>query len=337
MLWFADSTWAIPALIVTQIIFGICNSLFTPAVGASVPDLVSKDRITSANSLIQGTNALTSTASYGFGGFLYAAIGGPLMFLINGLSYIASAITECFIHIEQKPPVKPMTRSNVVEKLKRETAEGFQHVWGNKGLRSLVAMVGLVNFVIVPTGIALPILVRDYLDRGPEFLGIMGACQAIGSLIGFIVVGAITVPAKWRPTIVITGMIISGLVVIALGSITTPIYTLPVLALFGFLLPLINVNIVSVIQGTTDSKVRGRVMGVLGTLILGLIPISQGLSGILIDAVDQQVPLIFTSIGTAFAVVVILMSFSPALRQYLAQDYINAAPSEHEEKQDKQN
>ena len=321
VLWYGQPDWALPSLFLAQVLFGICNSVFTPAVNASIPELVTKENLPAANSLLQGTNALTTTASFGLGGFLYAAVGAPWLFLINGVSYLASALTECFVSIRQTFPKEPMTRHNALGKFRRETWEGMQYVWKHRGLRMLVGMLALINFVLVPTAIAMPILVRDILHRGPEFLGIMGACQTVGSLIGFVLVGTIKVSPQQRPYLVLVSMVLSGLVILALGLVTVPLLTLPLLVLFGFLLPLINVNIISLMQATTPSEMRGRVMGVMSTVVLGLIPFSQGLSGILIDAVNQQVSIIYTAVGGLFVVFVLLASSASKFRNYLATDY----------------
>ena len=62
-------------------------------------------------------------------------------------------------------------------------------------------------------------------------------------------------------------------------------------------------------------------MGVMSTLVLGLIPLSQGISGLVIDAVDQQVPVIYATVGGLFAAFVVLASTSGEFRRYLATDY----------------
>ena len=187
----------------------------------------------------------------------------------------------------------------------------------------MVAMLGLINFVLVPTSIAMPILVRDFLQRGPEFLGLMGACQAAGSFAGFVLAGSIAVSPKRRPHLVLSCMVAAGALILTLTSTTNPVFVLLNLSAFGFLLPLINVNIISVLQGTTPSEIRGRVMGVMGTVVLGLIPFSQGLSGLLIDVVDQRVTLIYTAVGGLFVGFVLLASLDRSFRGYLATDYAN--------------
>jgi len=321
VLWFAQASWALPVLFFSQIVFGICDAIFAPAASASVADLVPKKNLPAANSLLQGSDALTRTVCFGAGGFLYAFLGGPWLFLINGISYLLSAATEWFLTIPQAFPKERLTRRNALAKFRRETLEGLSYVWGNRGLRIVIAMLGLINFVIVPAGIAMPILVRDALQLGPEFLGVLGACQAAGSLVGFVVAGTLTISPQRRPSLILISMLSAGGLILMLASLRNPILVLVNVTLFGFLLPLINVNIISLLQGSTPSGIRGRVMGVVGTIALGLIPIAQGLSGILIDAVGQQVSVIYSTAGGLFVALVSLATCNAAFRCFLATDY----------------
>jgi hypothetical protein len=95
-----------------------------------------------------------------------------------------------------------------------------------------------------------------------------------------------------------------------------PELSLLLLALFGFLVPLVNVNIIKVIQGTTPSEIRGRVLGILGTLVLGLMPIAQGLSGLLIDVLDKQVAVIYSAVGLACVLLISLALSTRAFREF---------------------
>ena len=312
---------ALVVLLASQVISGICGAIFNPSVNAAIPDLVPARELQRANSVLQGTNALTSTASYGAGGFLYALLGAPWLFLINAISFLASALSECFIVLEQRVSSSKVSVSAIRSRIMANTIDGLKHVWRNPGLRMLLAVLSAINFVIVPTGIALPILVRDFLHRGPEFLGVMGAFQAAGGLVGFIATGTITIPARYRTAVVGTGLLLAAATVVVLGFIRSPAAILMTVTAFGFLLPVINVNVISVLQGTTPSEIRGRVMGVMSTLALGLIPIAQGLSGLVIDLVDQQVPLIYKSVGLVFAVLVVGALAHREFRAFLGTDY----------------
>jgi len=70
------------------IVLGICGSFFNPAVQSSIPDLVPKDKLVKANSVFSLASTGTDIIGKTIGGFLFHVVGAPIMFLINGLSYI---------------------------------------------------------------------------------------------------------------------------------------------------------------------------------------------------------------------------------------------------------
>jgi MFS transporter, DHA3 family, macrolide efflux protein len=140
VLWYGDAGCALPVLFAAQVIFGCCGSVFTPAVNASIPELVPKEKLVAANSLLQGSNALTTTATFGAAGFLYAAFGAPWLFFLNGISYLISAASECLVSIRQSFPEERMTRQNALAKFRKETADGLRYVWDRQGLRALVGI-----------------------------------------------------------------------------------------------------------------------------------------------------------------------------------------------------
>jgi len=98
---------------------------------------------------------------------------------------------------------------------------------------------------------------------------------------------------------------------LSMGSVTS--FRPQARALLNFILvPIINVNIITVIQGTTPSEIRGRVFGLVSTLALGLIPIAQGLSGFAIDAIDQKVSTIYIVAGPLTTLLICISLISPA-------------------------
>jgi len=79
-----------------------------------------------------------------------------------------------------------------------------------------------------------------------------------------------------------------------------------------------NVMLVSVIQMSTPSKIRGRVFGLLGTISAGLAPISLGLAGIIADYLDRNIPLIYLFSGLGVLAVLPFLMFSKSFHQVMA-------------------
>ena len=55
---------------------------------------------------------------------------------------------------------------------------------------------------------------------------------------------------------------------------------------------MINVYLITLLQAATVAELRGRVMGLLGTLSGGLIPLGMALGGVVGDLTGKNVPLI---------------------------------------------
>ena len=146
----------------------------------------------------------------------------------------------------------------------------------------------------------------------------MAACQGVGTVLGFVLAGIVNIPSHHRASVVAVGICAMGFLVAGLGLSSVPRLSLLLVGAFGTILPLVNVNIITVIQGATPTAVRGRVMGLVMTLTLGLMPIAQGLSGLLIDSVDQQVTTIYVAVGLLMPLFICLTCSRRSFRMFMA-------------------
>lgn len=76
---------------IAALVFGLADAFFQPAYAALVPQLVPKADLPSANSLTSVSAQAGRIAGPALGGLIVAALGAPLAFGINGLSFLVSA------------------------------------------------------------------------------------------------------------------------------------------------------------------------------------------------------------------------------------------------------
>ncbi|MDS0527429.1 MFS transporter [Clostridium sp. SHJSY1] len=121
------------------IILSICGAVFRPGVNSSIPDIVPISKLEGANSMLSmatsGSNMIGNVA----GGFLFQSLGAPILFLFNGLSYLFSGASICFVKI---PLLKRKSDNNFFQDMK----EGFSFMWKFKGLRYILFMAAVLNF-----------------------------------------------------------------------------------------------------------------------------------------------------------------------------------------------
>ncbi len=300
------------------IILGILSAVFRPAISASIPDLVPKDKVASANSFNQSSYQVSALVGQGTGGVLFRILGAPVLFLIDGITYLISAVSELFISIPQEFPEKTKGARETMRVFLRDTGEGFTYIWRNKGMRDLFFAATVLNFFMSPFAVLLPFYIEDFLHATPDWFGYFLAAIGLGAMIGFGLAGVVRFSGKTRTVMVILFLFLDALVIAALGLARAPVTALLLGFLIGLLNSIVNINIITILQVTTPGRIRGRVFGVLGTISGGLVPIGMGLAGVIAGLVNNNIPLILIVSGLMVALCTLLVSFSRNFREFLA-------------------
>ncbi len=327
---------AIPWLFVVSIVIGIVGGFFRPAISAAIPDLVPREKVASANSLNQSSVQVSSFMGQGFGGVLFRIFGAPLLFLADGITYLFSAFSEYFITIPQVIPEQSTGWKAILRDFINDTKVGFRYVWNNRGMRAVFFTATFLNFLVSPIAVLFPFYIEDHLGVTPDWFGYLLAAVGVGSLIGYAVAGSLKISGRLRSVMLIVFLILLGVVFGALGLSNSPWLSLALTLSMGLLSGVVNISIITVLQLTTPSEIRGRVFGLLGTIIGGLMPLGMGLAGVVMEMLDNNVALIFIVCGAAMALINIGMAFNRHFRVFLACDMEQTGNIHKDENQDGQ-
>jgi MFS family permease len=173
-------------IIITAVMFilSICYTLYGPAVTASIPQIVGKEKLTSANGVIQQVGSIVNFAGPIIAGILYSIVGIKVIVIINAVSFFFSAILELFLEIpdvEKKVSIKnPLINSGVEMKnsflyLKRE----------KKIILGIIASYGLSNIFVVPIlSIVAPYFVKIFLKMPASVYGLVEGISILGMILG---------------------------------------------------------------------------------------------------------------------------------------------------------
>jgi len=318
---FPESTqFGIVTLFIVTVFVGIINSIFNPAILASIPDIVPEEKVAAANSLSQGTRQVSLFIGQALGGFLFVLLGAPVLFLIDGISFIFSGISEIFMKIPQKLPERAATMKEQLRKFKEDTVSGLKFSWNHRGLRALFFNAGFLNFFVMPVIVLLPFYVEDYLGATPDWYGYILGAFGFGSLIGFGVAGAIKIPQDKKSAFVLGALILNSAGLAIFAFLNSPAQAMTLMVFNGMLNGFFNINLITVLQLAIPSDIRGRIFGVLMTLIHGLMPISMGLAGIVFDLVGQDIVLVYSVCGFTTLMLSIIISFDKEFRKFLSYE-----------------
>jgi MFS family permease len=294
------------------VVIGLGGAFFSPSVGSVIPDIVERDNVIRANSFFSMIQTGSSILGNSAGGFLYAAIGAPFMFLANGISYLVSAFSMLFLRI---PRVR---RPGITPDFWSDLRDGVRFAWGIKGLRYLFIIAAVSNFLAVTAIVLILPLFQRSPRLGPGSYGIAMAFMAAGMLMGMATTAVFHVkPAARFPVCAV------GIMVMSACWALFPMWgNLPVMVALicagGAANAVINVMIGSVIQLTVPQHMRGKVGGFLGTISQGLTPIAMALGGLL----GEFLPIrwVIFACFCAIAVVAIPLLFSREFRRFISYD-----------------
>ncbi|MFQ5796474.1 MAG: MFS transporter [Candidatus Bipolaricaulia bacterium] len=318
-------------LFLVAVSLAVVSSFFRPAIAAAIPDLVPEDKIAAANSLNQFSIQFSMFIGQGTGGVLFRLLGAPVMFLIDGLTYLFSAFSESFIDIPQVIPEKSNQWREKFAEFKQDTVEGFHYIWGRTGLKILFLAAAFVNFFSIPISVLLPFYVEDFLKVSTDWYGFLLAAFGVGAVIGYLLAGLIKLPGKLRSHLMMMALLGESITLGSLGVVNPAHIPITVILILMMVVGAINgflaINFITVLQIAIPSEIRGRVFGLLGTLSGSISPIAMGLSGVVADLLNQNIPLIYAICGGFMALLTIMVSISREFRDFLAYEPVDKQPS----------
>jgi len=262
-------------LALASLLEGTLFTFFNVAESACLPQVVGKERLSSAVAFTSTTDSATFLVGPSLGGALYAA-ASALPFLVDAVSYTCSVISLLFIRAEFQEERTVATRGIWVE-----IHEGVSWLWHNRLMRFLAILVGGLN--LCSMGYPLIMIVRaQQLHAGAFAIGLLFATGGIGSIAGAlctvklqrrfsfgqVMIGATWVwVLTWLPYALAPNLVALGIANVA-GWFIIPIF---MNTQFSYRLTII------------PDELQGRVNSVFKLVAFGSQPISLALTGVLLQ------------------------------------------------------
>ena len=187
-------------------------------------------------------------------------------------------------------------------------------------MRNLFFAAAFMNFFAMPFIVLLPFYVEDVLEMLPDWYGYLLAAFSAGSLVGYLLAGAVRISPSKRSGLLILCLVWMGIGFGSLGLIRIPIVALAMVIFTGVLNGFFNIIVITILQTSTPGDLRGRIFGLMNTLSMGLTPLSMGLSGIVADLTGQNIPVIYVACGLIILLLSSTVSTSREFRRFLAYE-----------------
>ncbi|HPJ23304.1 MAG TPA: MFS transporter [Bacillota bacterium] len=304
------------SLFIMAVILGINSAFFGPASASLLKFIVHEDDIHQASSYMNGSSNLQGIIGLILGGILYASFGIYVIFIINGVAYVISAITEMFIRYEKKANGEVTTLKVIF----KDIGTGIKYVFNYKPMFYLVLAALFINFFVSPIyENAMPYFINFGLGKETSYLfdGFMSnevwfSVIAISSSISGIIMALILSTRKPKTSYYkdINGSLSIFVLLFILQAVVMSFYYLELINinitliamlismfLIGFLLVAFNVPINVTFQKKIDKDHLGKVQSVMGVLTQALIPLSALLAGVIISKISIVALYVFCAVG----------------------------------------
>lgn len=263
---------------IVAFIIGTTSAFFNPASTAIVPELIPAEKITNAGSVNSMINSATEIFATPTGSFLYVFLGAPIIFLINGISYILSAISEMFIKTSKPTDIK----KDVEFSYWRDFKSGIKYAVSHTGLRNFFLLASFMNFMLTTAIISLMPYFQRTESLGVEKYGIVLSVMSIGMLLGGVLMSILKITDKNRFKIFFFSMTIC-LVCLAL-SLMWGYWMITILFFIGgFLLVIVNIIIGAVMQLIVEPEQRGKFFAFASSISAALTPLGMAVGGVMSD------------------------------------------------------
>ena len=193
----------IPGVLLAAFLASLCSVFFNPAVNTLMIDLIPHDDMVRGQSIFSSTNALITLVGKAFSGVLVTLLGVPLIVVLNGVSYLISAVTEMFIRV---PRTVQQGQKVTVKSVLTDFGRAVKAIFSNQCLKLFVPFALILNLLGAgPTSLMLPFC----MDKGftTDMYGYLRSVEVAGSLLCVLALGVFKFKPKTRFILMAVGFI----------------------------------------------------------------------------------------------------------------------------------
>jgi MFS family permease len=302
------AAWSLWSVFVLSFAMASLTVLFDPAKLSLLPDIVPRERLLRANSLLASAETLTEVLGYASAGLLLAAVSTATAFRLDGLTFFVSALTLALM--SYTPPVRAAAEQ-AARSFGHELREGFVYIRHHAGLLANTLLAVAIALGLGASYPATFFFAVQVLDGGTRAFGIFEAALALGYLSGSLVVVWLAQRLRVGRAIVV-GFVLMGAGMVAVAAAGRIWVAAVIFAFVGIANAVALISMDTYVQQVVPEHIRGRVWGSRFTLTQGTYAISVLAGGALAGVVDVRA--LFVAIGVLVAVPALIAFFVPALR-----------------------
>ena len=295
-----------------SLIFELCRL-------AWLPQIVGRPRLADANGKMEATRSVAQTGGPLVGGGAAGVVGPPLAMLVDAFSSLLSALFAGRIrHPDRSHAQAPARRAML-----QQAAEGLRVSLRNPILRATIGASGMNNMFGHVFLAVYVLYMANVLGLTSFEIGLVFGVGGIGALIGSLAASRLSARFGVGRTITVAWLFFG------LGGLPIPLaFLVPEYALIlvvasefvqWMVLPIADVNQLSLRQAITPDQYLGRVSASYRFIVYGLVPVGSLIGGGLGTLIGLQATLLVGVFGMLVAFVWIALSPVRAIESFPAE------------------
>lgn len=274
--------WIIYVAMLARAVGGVFHY---PAMNASTSLMVPTEELGRVQGMNATLNGAMTIAAPPLGALLIEALPMHTALSVDILTALFGLGALLVVRVPQPPREAATGALNVP----RELADALRYMRSLPGMMILVGMAVAINFVLIPAGALLPLLVKDHFGGGAQAFGWVESSHGIGVVAGGLI---LSVWGGFKRKMVTSqvGVVGIGIGNLALGVAPGTLFVAALAAAFltGLMLAF-NGAAYAVLQSTVLPEMQGRVFTLISSLTTAVSPLSLAVAGPLAEAFGVQV------------------------------------------------
>lgn len=268
-------------------------TLFRPAFNASVPRIVARADLGTANGLIYAIALFLS-----IGASLSAS--GLASFVPWGYALAIPVALFALTQVSLQLLVADLAprRDGPLRRFLSDASEGYRYLWQRRDLFELTIAALAVNFFSAVAFVELGLYATFWLNVSDAvLLGALVAAGSLGAAVGGLLVNRFHFESR-AGNLLVLFTVGQGLAVLALGFVRSIWLAIPDMFVFGLFPGMFTTVFLATVQATVPDEKLGRVLAADEVGSYALVPFGQWAGGVLTVASSIQATYISAGIGT---------------------------------------
>ncbi|MEV6652563.1 MFS transporter [Streptomyces sp. NPDC051219] len=262
---------------------GCLTTFFEVSYQSWLPQLIGTENLIEGNTKLQISRSVAEAVGAGAGGALIQVLGAARAITMDAFTFLVSLVALLVIRHRD---VRERTEEKKAS-AKAELKEGLRTLFGTPVLRGLFTANVVVNLGAAMGDALLIVYAYKTLHLSPGQVGAAFAVMSVFVIVGAVLSEQVAKVLTLGRTLVLTAAVLgAGYILVPTGGALAGFVGLIVVqAVIGFVSPMFDIHVLSLVQGVTPNEQMGRVSGSALSAVYGALSLGYFAGGALGEAI----------------------------------------------------